>query len=89
MSYNWDIVLSKRKELFGLSIVGIVFFHIYCTYGLSFTGIDNALGKLLIRGNIGVDIFLFLSAIGLYNSLSVNNIYIIVLIGWLSPIYYL
>lgn len=76
MNYNWDIVLRKRKELFGLSIIGIVFFHIYCSYGLSSIGLDNTLGKLLIRGNIGVDIFLFLSAIGLYNSMSINNIYI-------------
>lgn len=72
--YTWDIVLRKRKELFGLSIFGILLFHIYCSYGLNHSLLDSTLGLFLIRGNIGVDVFLLLSAIGLYNSLSINNI---------------
>lgn len=83
-SYSWDIVLKKRKELFGLSIIGIILFHIYCSFGLSSSMLESTLGIFLIRGNIGVDIFLFLSATGLYNSLSVNNIYIYIYITELS-----
>ena len=72
--FSWHDVMSCRNELFGLSILWIVLFHIYLNIRL--TGFPGApyLSRVLYRGNIGVDIFLFLSGIGLSRSMRVNSI---------------
>lgn len=62
-SFNLNIISKERTSLMGLAIIGIMFFHM--SLNLSTFPI---LLKIKALGNIGVDIFLFLSAIGLYYS---------------------
>jgi peptidoglycan/LPS O-acetylase OafA/YrhL len=78
--FSWRDVMNCRNELFGISILWIIAFHIYCQTGI--VGIKaEGFGKwvsillsmFLYRGNIGVDIFLFLSAIGLSKSIQNNS----------------
>lgn len=78
-SFSWKDVLSYRNELYGLAIFWIVLFHIYCNVG--FVGksilpskVYTAISLIMIRGNLGVDVFLFLSAIGLSRSIRNNDI---------------
>lgn len=72
--FSWHDVMSCRNELFGLSILWIIFFHIYLKLGLvGFPG-ASYLSMILYRGNMGVDIFLFLSAIGLSRSMQTNSV---------------
>lgn len=65
-----------RKEIFGISTIGIVLLHIN-KYVALLPGTTTA-GKLLSiifeNGNIGVDIFLLMSAIGLTYSFEHNSI---------------
>lgn len=79
-NFSWRDVMGCRYELFGISILWIIAFHIYCQTGI--VGINaEGFGKyvsillsmILYRGNIGVDVFLFLSAIGLSKSIQNNN----------------
>ena len=69
--------LSKyRQELYGLSIISIIIFHYFET--LIDSGIDGfpyyfSKGYVYIIGSIGVDIFLFLSGIGIYQSCKHNE----------------
>lgn len=78
--FSWRDVMNCRNELFGISILWIIAFHIYCLTGI--VGIKaEGLGKwvsillsmFLFRGNCGVDVFLFLSAIGLSKSIQTNK----------------
>lgn len=78
--FSWRDVMNCRNELFGISILWIIAFHIYCRTGIVGINADGfgkylsiLLSMILCRGNIGVDIFLFLSAIGLSKSIQNNN----------------
>jgi len=80
--FSWHNVMNCRNELFGISILWIIVFHIYIYCQTGIVGIKaEGFGKyvsillsmILYRGNIGVDIFLFLSAIGLCKSIQNNN----------------
>lgn len=62
------LISEERGALMGLSIIWIMFFHSYYAVG-RFQIISN----LKRHGNMGVDFFLFLSAIGLFYSLTANN----------------
>lgn len=60
-----DIISKNKKALMGLSILLIIFFH---------SGINiKSLSTIKSFGYIGVDIFMFLSGIGLYYSLKNNS----------------
>lgn len=68
-NYNLYTLSKERNSIFGIAILLIVFFH-------SSIIIPNELNILKFikhTGEIGVDIFLFLSGIGLYFSFSKNN----------------
>lgn len=66
-------ILSKyRKSLMGLSIFFVVSFHYYENL-LNHNIEMSFVTKLFSRGNLGVDVFLFLSGIGLYYSYLKNN----------------
>lgn len=68
---SWKTVMKYRNNIFGLSALWIVAFHIYyMIYAPSF-GIAK---DILRTGNMGVDVFLFLSAIGLSYSVEKNSI---------------
>ena len=74
MNKKWSLynISLARGVLMGISALLIAFFHCY-----SYKFGSGWLGDILLyfrkTGNIGVDIFLILSAIGLYFSFSKNN----------------
>lgn len=67
-----DSIISKhRSAVMGFAAVIIMLFHFFpCLYGDLHIPV---ISSLLLRGNIGVDIFLFLSGIGLYSSMSKDS----------------
>ncbi|HJG68264.1 MAG TPA: acyltransferase [Staphylococcus ureilyticus] len=72
--FSWGSLSRYRNELFGLSIIEILIFHFFENYFDSSDGIKGILyylGKAydLFLGSIGVEVFLFLSGMGLYYSL--------------------
>ena len=63
-------LLSKyRTPLMGIAALMIIAVH-SCDYGVQ---MPNFIQRILMRGYLGVDIFLFLSGIGCYYSLSKNG----------------
>lgn len=72
-SINWNIISKKRLDLFGFATISILIFH-YCedvvnqenagVMVYSFAQLYN-----FLIGSIGVEIFLFLSGVGLWFSL--------------------
>lgn len=72
MKYNLKAISDSRLFLFGIATVMILFFH-----SSIIINPNNFVLKLIIfikqYGNVGVDIFLFLSAIGLFHSMSKNQ----------------
>ena len=74
MNKKWSLynISLARGILMGFSALIIAFFHCYSyKFGSSFAG--DILMFLRKTGNIGVDIFLILSAVGLYFSFSKNS----------------
>lgn len=72
--FSWGSLSRYRNELFGLSIIEILIFHFFENYFDSSDGIKGILYYLgraydLFLGSIGVEVFLFLSGMGLYYSL--------------------
>lgn len=68
MQYNWKDISEYRGELYAFSILWIIIFHIEESLfdASPYTSLTRA---IINRGNIGVDIFLFISGISLYYSL--------------------
>jgi peptidoglycan/LPS O-acetylase OafA/YrhL len=68
-------IINYRVELFGVAAIWIVLFHVYGNIGFP-TGniILKILSVVISFGNLGVDIFLFISAVGLYFSLKKNSV---------------
>lgn len=66
---NLNIISKYRNEIYGFSIIWIVLFH-----GAAINNVDYSFGfsvlyplqAFLSIGNVGVDIFLFLSGVCLY-----------------------
>ena len=75
---TWKNVMDFRNEMFGFCAIWIVLFHVLDNIGFpDFRG-SYVLEHTIAIGNSGVDIFLFLSAIGLCHSMeknSLNNFY--------------
>ena len=72
-AFTWKDVLISRNEIFGLAALWIVLFHIREYLGMgSFPG-SYLLVSVIVVGNCGVDIFLFLSAVGLYHSMQTHS----------------
>lgn len=68
---NYILLLSKYKlELMGLAAIFVAIFH---CYEFSMPHINQYIGLVLRRLNIGVDIFLILSGIGVFVSLANDN----------------
>lgn len=72
--FSWNDIMSNRTEIFGLVAIWIILFHINNNIGFFRLPVVSAFSRLIAVGNAGVDIFLFLSAIGLYYSISKNTI---------------
>ena len=71
-------VFEYRTEIFGFSALMIVFHHLG-NRGIPGSSvmpsiIRDVLSFVLAKANMGVDIFIFLSAIGLYYSMSKNSV---------------
>jgi peptidoglycan/LPS O-acetylase OafA/YrhL len=72
-----DFINKYRNVLFGIAALLIVYFHMYnldILGNIEFEPLANFLFFLKRIGNYGVDIFLFLSGIGLYFSMSKNGV---------------
>lgn len=73
---NLNIVSKYRNEIYGFAILWVVVFH-----GTAINSVDYSFGNpaliplqsFLSVGNVGVDIFLFMSGICLYYSFAKNN----------------
>ncbi len=77
---NLNIISKYRNEIYGFSIIWIVLFH-----GAAINHVDYSFGYSLLQpmqrflslGNVGVDIFLFLSGVCLYFSFAKSqNLYL-------------
>jgi peptidoglycan/LPS O-acetylase OafA/YrhL len=63
-SLNWSLLSNYRMELFGIAIIAVLCVH-SVPYLSGFGFPISALVKMFSYGGIGVDIFLFLSGVGL------------------------
>lgn len=68
--FTWKTILKYRNLIYGISAIWIVLFHLV---GYHRIGVP-AVSSFLSLGNMGVDIFLFLSAIGLSFSIEKNSL---------------
>lgn len=69
---TWNLLSKYRSELFGISIISIIVFHYFEDINVENPqGIVKIFTKLylLLIGSLGVEIFVFLSGLGLYYSL--------------------
>lgn len=69
MKYTWKDVFSLRKEIFGVATIAILLFHLNI-----YVPSPQPFALFLSKGNIGVDVFLMLSGLGLYNSIRKNTL---------------
>ena len=72
MKYNLKNISNSRSFLFGIATLMILFFH----STIEIPGSNwflKIIGFIKQFGNTGVDIFLFLSAVGLYFSLKKDS----------------
>lgn len=71
--FNFFLVSKYRSEIYGIAALWIVFLHEISFQGLG-ADVSNGLLRLFIQllreGDIGVDIFLFLSGVSLYFALA-------------------
>lgn len=78
MKINWNIVSRYRNELFGIAAILVMVTHV-SGYTVP-EGIGGIIYKICQQGSMGVDIFLFLSGMGLYYSLkkdsNIRNFYL-------------
>ena len=68
-NFTWKTIFKYRNLIYGLAALWIVFFHIHEKYWLGIPIISNVINM----GNMGVDVFLLLSAIGLSYSIEKND----------------
>ena len=73
-TYHFSQISGVRNVLFGIATLLIVAFHsVHLADASAFPIINKITDGFLYYGNIGVDIFLFLSGVGLYYSFSKNR----------------
>lgn len=73
---SWKILSEYRTQLFGLAIISVIVFHYFEHIVMYYpAGRLQTLARLYnyLLGSIGVEIFLFLSGMGLYFSMSHNS----------------
>lgn len=73
MDLKWGIFSKYRSEIYGLSILWIMVFHGLIIKKVSLDYSFQFLSPILKRGNLGVEVFLFLSGICLYYSMANNS----------------
>lgn len=70
LKFELEELSNKRTQLMGLATLMIIICHASASHVL----MPHWLSKLMDLGNYGVDIFLFLSGLGLFYSLSKKNV---------------
>lgn len=65
MKLNWNDLSKYRNQLYGIAMVWIVIFHVWETFPKKMT-FNWTISFIVKNGNIGVDLFLFLSGISMY-----------------------
>lgn len=70
---TWNLLSEYRGEIYGLTIIWIMLLHGSILDKVHFSPQFEWLYIILKHGNVGVDIFLFLSGIGLYYSFQKNT----------------
>ena len=65
MKINWSDLSKYRNQLYGLAMFWIVIFHVWEEFKDIFPN-GNSLVSIIKNGNLGVEIFLFLSGISKY-----------------------
>ncbi len=73
--YSLSALSTTRDLLFGFATVWIILFHSYISFKIAMPNqpvLAEILGLIKEHGNKGVDMFLFMSGIGLYYSMSQN-----------------
>ena len=73
MQISWNILSKYRNEIYGISILWIILFHVINLKHTALSREFKALNGLIHHGNIGVEIFLFMSGICLYYSMKNNK----------------
>ena len=69
MNFDLNLLSKYRNALMGLAAIMVILCHA-SQYGVV---MPDSLRYIIVRGGIGVDIFLFLSGLGCYYSLQKNN----------------
>lgn len=69
MNLSWGLLSKYRNELYGFSIIWIILFHGIILKKCALPKSLKILEDFLERGNLGVEIFLFLSGVCLYSSM--------------------
>ena len=66
--WNWNSLSLYRSELMGVAILMIMFFHIEKFHAVSEHPLisQSILYQFIQNGNSGVDVFVFLSGMGIY-----------------------
>lgn len=67
MQFSWKLLSKYRTEIMGISALWILVFHLITQKLIKLDVLSELLG-ILTHGNLGVDIFLLLSGMGLYCS---------------------
>lgn len=79
MKINWKIISQYRNELFGIAVILVMLTH-SSVYAWPEGELAGILRKACQQGSMGVDIFLFLSGMGLFFSLkkdgNIRNFYL-------------
>lgn len=70
--FDYFVISKFRNVLFGIAIWSIMIFH-FAEDKIRYCDSDSWIIKILNQGVIGVEIFLFLSGIGLYFSMKKNS----------------
>lgn len=69
-NFTWKTVMNHRNAIYGFAAIWIVIYHIYLRYCWPYIPVVS---QIVAIGNMGVDIFVFLSAIGLSFSIEKNT----------------
>lgn len=90
--FNYSLLSKYRQEIYGVAIFSIIIFHYFETVlNQGSVGLLHAFARIyvLLIGSVGVDLFLFLSGMGIYQSLkkdsTISRFYIKRLVRILIP----